>query len=141
MLKLLDDRDRNREFLNMQGWWPWSRRWNLLRTDLECNVYCACMLSCSVVSNSLWPYDCSLPVSSVHGIFPSRKLEWVAISSSTGSSWPRDWTYVSCVAGIAGRFFTTEPVEKPRGHNSHLLIFDGHPCRRGFKVRLWGFTT
>ena len=27
----------------------------------------------------------------------------------------------------AGRFFTTELLEKPRGHNRHLLIFDGHP--------------
>ena len=30
-------------------------------------------------------------------------LEWVAISFSRGSSQPRDWTWVSC---IAGRFFT-----------------------------------
>ena len=30
-------------------------------------------------------------------------LEWVAISFSRGSSWPRDRTWVSC---IAGRFFT-----------------------------------
>ena len=32
--------------------------------------------------------------------------EWVAISFSRGSSWPRDWTPVSCVFCIAGRFFT-----------------------------------
>ena len=32
-----------------------------------------------------------------------RILEWVAISSSTGSSQPRDWTQVS---PISGRFFT-----------------------------------
>ena len=28
------------------------------------------------------PMDCSLPGSSVHGIFQARVLEWVAISSS-----------------------------------------------------------
>ena len=39
--------------------------------------------------------DCSLPGSSVHGIFWARILEWVAISFSRGSSWPRDRT---CVA-------------------------------------------
>ena len=41
--------------------------------------------------------DCSLPGSSVHGIFQPRMLEWVAISFSRGSSWPRDWTWVSCL--------------------------------------------
>ena len=33
--------------------------------------------------------------------------------SSRGSSLPRDWTQVSCVSDIAGRFFTTEPSGKP----------------------------
>ena len=41
--------------------------------------------------------DCSLPGSSVHGILQARILEWVAISSSRGSSQPRDSTCVSCI--------------------------------------------
>ena len=49
------------------------------------------------------PMDCSLPGSSVHGIFQARVLEWIAISFSRGSSRPRDWTQVSC---IIGRRFT-----------------------------------
>ena len=49
------------------------------------------------------PMDCSLPGSSVHGILQGRILEWVAIPFSRGSSWPRDGTQVSC---IAGRFFS-----------------------------------
>ena len=40
--------------------------------------------------------DCNLPGSSVHGIFHARILEWVAISFSRGSSWPRYQTCVSC---------------------------------------------
>ena len=36
------------------------------------------------------PMDCSLPGSSVYGIFQARVLEWVAISFSRGSSQPRD---------------------------------------------------
>ena len=44
--------------------------------------------------------DCSLPGSSVHGIFQARILDWVAISFSVGSSWPRDWTRISCVSWI-----------------------------------------
>ena len=57
------------------------------------------------------PMNCSLPGSSVCGIFQARTLEWVAISSSRGSSWPRDWTRVSC---IAGRFFTVLATRKAR---------------------------
>ena len=49
------------------------------------------------------PMDCSPPGSSVHGILRVRIPEWVAISYSRGSSRPRDWTWISC---IAGRFFT-----------------------------------
>ena len=43
--------------------------------------------------------DRSLPGLSIHGIFQARVLEWVAISFSRGSSQPRDWTQVSCIAG------------------------------------------
>ena len=39
-----------------------------------------------------------------------RILEWVAISFSRRSAWPRGWTQVS---SIAGRFFTSEPPGKP----------------------------
>ena len=52
------------------------------------------------------PTDCSSPGSSVYGILQARILEWVAISFSRGSSWPGDWTQVSC---IAGWFFTNPP--------------------------------
>ena len=44
--------------------------------------------------------DCSPPGSSAHGIFQARILEWVAISSSRGSSHPRDQTLISCVSCI-----------------------------------------
>ena len=49
------------------------------------------------------PLDCSLPGSSVHGIFQARVLECVAISFSRGYSRPRDRTLVS---RIVGRRFT-----------------------------------
>ena len=39
----------------------------------------------------------------VHGILQARILEWVAFHFFRGSSQPRDWTRVSC---IAGEFFT-----------------------------------
>ena len=49
------------------------------------------------------PMDCSVAGSSVHGIFQTRILEWVAVAFSKGSSQPRDQTQVSC---ISGEFFT-----------------------------------
>ena len=68
----------------------------------------------SVISHSLGPY-CSPSGSSVHGILQARILEWVTMPSSRGSSWPRDWTSISCISCIAGGFFTDEPWRK-------------HPC-------------
>ena len=47
-----------------------------------CLVNKSCLTLCD-------PMDCSPPGSSVHGISQSRILEWVAISFSKGSSWPR----------------------------------------------------
>ena len=48
----------------------------------------------------------------------ARILERVAISFSGGSSQPRDWTCISC---LAGRFFPTEPPRKPRLKNSYFF--------------------
>ena len=64
------------------------------------NLMCLCAQSCLTPGD---PLDCSPPGSSVHGILQARILEWVAISSSMGSSRPGDRTCVSCVAG---GFFT-----------------------------------
>ena len=48
------------------------------------------------------PMDCSLPGSSVHGIFQARILEWVAISCSRGSSGSlRDRTHTSSISYIS----------------------------------------
>ena len=49
------------------------------------------------------PMNCSPPGSSIHGILQARTLKWIAIPFFKGSSWPRDQTWVFC---IAGRFFS-----------------------------------
>ena len=49
--------------------------------------------------------DWNLPNSSVHGILQAGLLEWVAISFSRGSSWSRNWTWVSCFADSFFFFF------------------------------------
>ena len=43
------------------------------------------------------PMDCSLSGSSVHGISQVRILEWVTISFSRETSWPRVRTCTSCI--------------------------------------------
>ena len=58
------------------------------------------------------PMDCSPPGSLVRGILQARILMWIAMSSSRGSSWPRDWTCISYISRIAGWFFTSEPPGK-----------------------------
>ena len=59
------------------------------------------------------PVDCSLRGSSVHGIFQSWVLEWVAISFSRGFSWPRNWTQVSCIAGGCFTLWATREAQPP----------------------------
>ena len=71
-----------------------------------------CLVTKSEGTPDCDPLDCSPPGSSVHGILQARILEWVAISSSRGSSQSRDETHISC---IGGGFFTTKQFGKPKG--------------------------
>ena len=68
---------------------------------------CCCLVTQSVAQTLCDPTSCSLPGSSVHGIFQARILEWVVTPTSRGSSWPRDVTCVSYLSWIGSRFFTT----------------------------------
>ena len=53
---------------------------------------------------TLWPYGHSPPGSSVHGILQAWILEWVAMLSSRGLSWPRDQTCVSYISSTGRQF-------------------------------------
>ena len=68
----------------------------------------AVLKSCLTLCN---PIDCSLPGSSLPGILQARILEWVAFPFSRGSSWPRNWTRVSLIAGRL--FFTIWATREP----------------------------
>ena len=84
------------------------------------------------MSNSLKPHGfkaCSLPGFFVHGTFQARILEWVAISSSRGSSWSRGQIHFFCVICTAGRFFTTEPPGEPPK--------EGLCCCKVYPILLW----
>ena len=72
---------------------------------------------------------CSPPGFSIHGILQARILEWTAISFSRGSFFPRDQTWVSC---IAGRFFTiwaareAQPVNISSTNKKHFIRTSWH---------------
>ena len=67
-----------------------------IHTYICMNIY----ILCGGLVIQLCPTLCDLinyriPASSVHGISQAKILECVAISSSRGSSWPRDRTHIS----------------------------------------------
>ena len=77
--------------------------WRLPRKGLMCVHAQSCPTLCN-------PMDCSLPDSSVLGILQARILEWVAMTSSRGSSPPRDQTLgydVSCIGRRILHHWTT----------------------------------
>ena len=106
-----------------------SLTWNFLTWVLKelldqkerlcmCWVTHSCLTLCH-------PMDCSLPASSVHGIFQPRLLEWVSMSYSRGSSQPRDWTRISCVSCTGRQVDSVPPCHL--GSPERKVI---HNCRR-----------
>ena len=84
--------------------------------------------SCQTLCNTM---DCSPPGSSVRGIFQVRILEWVAISFSRRSSWPRDWTCVSRIVDRRLTIWTTREMcggDKfgPWNKHTHTTTFKIH---------------
>ena len=74
-------------------------------------VFCCCSLVGKSCLTFCDPRDCRPPGSSFYGISQAGIQKWVAISSSRGSSQPRDGNQVSC---FAGRFFTSWAQGRPK---------------------------
>ena len=80
------------------SWMPSDLLWPSLSSLVICTVLVAvCAQACMTLCD---PMDCSPPGSTIQGIFQARILEWVAVSSSRGSSWTREWTHVFCISCI-----------------------------------------
>ena len=77
-----------------------------------CEYVCVCVCESLSRVQLCNPMDSSLPGLSLHGIFQATMLEWIAISFPRGSSWPRDWTWLS---RIAGRLFTVWATGETHG--------------------------
>ena len=73
----------------------------LLLNFLSYFVYWMYLCVFSVMSDSFWPHSSGLTIAYLvplsTEILPARILDWVAISSSRGSSWSRDWIHISCI--------------------------------------------
>ena len=80
----------------------WSCLWHSMFVERPYVISCACVHALSHVQFCN-PMDCNPPGSSAHGIFQARLLEWVAISSSRGSSQARGQTSISCISCIGRR--------------------------------------
>ena len=77
-------------------------------------IVCSLWAARSVVSGSLQPHmDYSPPGSSVPGILQARILQWVAISSSRGSSRPRDGACFFCLSCIGRQILYCWVTWKP----------------------------
>ena len=79
---------------------------------------CCCCLVAESFPTLCNPMDYRPPASSVHGISQARILEWVTFSQ--GFSQPR---YRTCVSCITGKFFATEPSEKPQNIHTALINY------------------
>ena len=67
------------------------------------------------------------------GFFQARILQWVAISSSRGSFWPRDRTWITCIA--VGFFTDWATREVPKGYYHPYFILFWPPPWGG----MWNF--
>ena len=82
--------------------------------------------------------DCSLPGSFIPGIFQAGILKWVAISFSSGSSWPWDWTHVFCVSRTGRQILGRTPGRKAKwdSDNKVLIQFNSPSWRLTIKA-MW----
>ena len=116
---------------------PWIDKLQFARATPWSHLISEVAQSCLTVCD---PIDCSLPGSSVHGIFHAIVLEWIAISFSSGSSRPRDQTRVS---HIVDRRFTVWATREVQAQYSlllplrDLLIKKSHGSKTEGKRRGW----
>ena len=81
-----------------------------------------CSCACWVVYEFLTPWAIAPPGFPVCGIFQARMLEWVAISYSRGSSWPRDWTPSLESPAMAD----SSPVKPPHLYTGSQIYISSH---------------
>ena len=113
-----------------------------MRVKLQPSVPWTCLfiklLLHTQLLNCVWlyvtPWAVSHQVPSVHGILQARILEWVVISFSRGSSWPRDWTPVFCTVG---RFFMVWVIrDAPKSSGTYIKHIDFQTSIQTYGIKL-----
>ena len=95
--------------------------------DMQRSLIVNCQsLSCVRTLFFATPWTITMPGSSVHRVLLVRLLEWVAISFSRGASWPRDWTWVSCIAGGFFTILAKSGFQNPSRWNSCSVVLCLH---------------
>ena len=113
-------------------------RYDLLFFNQRCQIsWCVQAKSPQLCLTLYHPVDSSPPGCSVHGVLQPRILEWVAMPSFRGSSWPRDQTHISYIfclgrtatweallsADVYTEFLISLLSAKDKKNNSRSLIF------------------
>ena len=111
-------------------------------TNIQSSIACVHAKSLQLCTTVCNPMDYGLPGSSVHGILQARTLEWVVMSSSRGSSEPRDTTCISNVSCI-GRWDLY--CQRHLGSPFILFIlFSQEDCDKksliGYMSRVWSIS-
>ena len=119
-----------------------SRYWNELTPVSACSAVQLYPVVCDSI-------DYRPPSSSVHGILQARILESLAVSSSRGSSRPRDWTcmyyifalqeilYHWAIGWLIGRNDTDSSVLWPPDEKTLMLGKTEGRRRRGWQRMRW----
>ena len=77
--------------------WLLNNWMDLISSSCTSLIFTLCLVAQSCPTHCS-PMHCSPPGSSVCRTFQARMLEWVSISFSRGSFWPRDLTHISYVS-------------------------------------------
>ena len=103
------------------------------RRAWQATVHVYCQFSCVQLFATLWTVAHQTPLSM--GILLAKILEWVAISDSTASSWPRDRTHISCLLHWQECSLPLAPPGKPMWSESYLKskVFQA--------VYMWGISS
>ena len=100
-----------------------------------CIYMCVCVKSLQLCPTLCDTMDCSLQGSAAHRSFQARILQWVSVLSPREASQPRNWTCISFGFRTAGRFFTTEWLEKPIYTYIHTYMVNYMPAMQ--EIQVW----
>ena len=105
-----------------QRWDHWSGLLLGGGTRRESGCYCCCLVAKSRLTFTT-PWTVARQAPFVSGVLQARILEWVAISSSRESSWPRNQTLVSCIGRWLLYHWATREAQRGWSQGWYPMLF------------------